>query len=830
MDYDFSKQIIKPIDIEEEMKKSFIAYAMATIVSRALPDVRDGLKPVHRRILYAMHELGLTPDKPHRKSVRIVGDVLGKYHPHGDSAVYDAMVRMAQDFSTRTLLVDGHGNFGSVDGDGAAAMRYTEARMSKPALELLRDIDKNTVDFVPNFDETQMQPSVLPSRFPNLLVNGSGGIAVGMATNIPPHNLAEVTNAVLAMIENPEITTEELMQHLPGPDFPTGAKIMGRGGILSAYRTGKGRVVMRAEAEIEELPNNRSRIIVTSLPYQVNKARQVEKIAELVQSKRLEGISDIRDESDRNGMRMVIDLKRDVNANVVLNYLYKHTQLQDTFGVNMLALVDGEPKVLTLKEVLSHYIAHQEDVVTRRTRFDLDRAEARAHIVEGLLKALDFIDAVIKLIRASQNDAEAKAGLMEKFELSEKQAQAILDMRLRRLTGLERTKLMDEYEGLREKIAYFQSILNDKGKLMALISEELTGISDKFADDRRTEICADFNDIDIEDLIQEEDMVITMTHLGYIKRLSSDTYKTQNRGGVGIKGLSARDEDFVEQILATSTHDWLLFFTNTGRVHRLKCWQIPEAGRQARGTAVINLLLLDPGEKVNTVIPLSEDLNDEGKYLILGTRKGIVKRTPLHEYQNLRNVGLRAINLQEDDELIGAHLTDGDCEIFMGTSAGQAIRFHEDDVRPMHRVATGVRGIKLKGDDYAVDMGIVDTDREILSICEKGYGKRTKFEEYRQQTRGGQGMRTIKVTDKTGKLVALKVVDDTNDLMLISSDGTVIRMEAGVISTMGRSTMGVKIMRLRGEDTVVAAEVVENEDVEDELLDDGSVEMDESDI
>ncbi len=816
MEFNLDNQIIKPINIEDELQKSFISYAMATIVSRALPDVRDGLKPVHRRILYSMHELGLTPDKQYRKSVRIVGDVLGKYHPHGDAAVYDAMVRMAQEFSTRYMLVDGHGNFGSVDGDGAAAMRYTEAKMSKVSLELLRDIDKNTVEFGPNFDETQTQPLVLPSRYPNLLVNGSSGIAVGMATNIPPHNLGETIAAAIAMIENPDIETEDLMEFLPGPDFPTGAKIMGRGGILSAYRTGRGRVIMRGDAVIEEYGNNRTRIIITSLPYQVNKARLVEKIAEQVQQKRVDGITDIRDESDRTGMRVVIELRRDVNANIVLNYLYKHTQLQDTFGVNMLALVDGEPKVLSLKDVLGHYIEHQKDVVTRRTQYELDKAEARAHIVEGLLKALDVIDEVIALIRASANDAEAKAGLMENFDLSERQAQAILDMRLRRLTGLERERLQNEHDELIRKMEYLRSILNNEGLLMKIISEEMKEIADRFSDERRTVIEVDYNDIDAEDLIQEEEMVITMTHLGYIKRLSSDTYTAQRRGGVGIKAQSAKDEDYVDHILATSTHDWLLFFTNFGRVHRLKCWQVPEAGRMARGTAVINLLMLDPGEKVNTVIPLAQDIEEEGKYLVLATKSGTIKRTPLEEYSNLKNVGLRAVNLVDDDELISAVLTDGTKDIYMASNEGYGIRFNENDVRAMHRVATGVRGIKLRDGDYAVDMGLVEEGKELLSITENGYGKRTIFDEYRQQNRGGMGIIAMRLNEKTGKMVGLKPVDDENDVMIISSDGTIIRMEASGITTIGRATQGVKVMRLRDKDKVVAFEVVEREDADDE--------------
>lgn len=822
MEFNFDNQTIKPINIEDEMKKSFISYAMATIVSRALPDVRDGLKPVHRRILYSMHELGMTPDKPHKKSVRIVGDVLGKFHPHGDTAVYDAMVRMAQPFSTRALLVDGHGNFGSVDGDSAAAMRYTEARMSKIALELLRDIDKDTVDFVPNFDESQMQPSVLPSRYPNLLVNGSSGIAVGMATNIPPHNLGEVISATIAMIENPDITTIELMQYIKGPDFPTGALIMGTGGILQAYETGRGKVIMRGESEIEEMANGKSRIIITSLPYQVNKSRLIEKMADLVNQRHIEGITDLRDESDRTGMRIVIELKRDVNSNIILNQLYKHTQLQDTFGINMLALVDDEPKLLGLKKVLGHYISHQRNVVTRRTKFNFNRAQKRAHIVEGLLIALDFIDAVIVLIRASKNDSEAKTGLMEKFKLSENQAQAILDMRLRRLTGLEKTRLLDEYARLKETMEYLSSILENDTKLMEVITSELSVISEKYADKRRTQMMIDYNDLNMEDLIQEEEMVVTITHLGYIKRLTSDTYRQQHRGGVGIKGLSARREDFVEKILVTSTHDWLYFFTDLGRVHRLKCWQLPEVSRTARGTAVVNLLQLSDGEKITTIIPFEKDMDIEGKFLVLATRNGVIKKTPLIEYQNLRNVGLRAVNLIDEDKLISAVLTDGTKDIYMGSRNGMAIRFSENDVRPMHRVVTGVRGIKLREGDVAVDMGLVDDDLKLLSITEKGYGKRTVFSEYRKQNRGGYGVITMNINQKTGKLVDLKPCSDDEDLMIISSDGTIIRIGIDSISTMGRSTQGVKVMKLRDNDTVVAAEVVskdETDDIEDTEID-----------
>jgi DNA gyrase subunit A len=806
---------VKPVNIEEEMKKSFISYAMATIISRALPDVRDGLKPVHRRILYAMHELGLTADKPHRKSVRIVGDVLGKYHPHGDVAVYDAMVRMAQDFSIRYMLVDGHGNFGSIDGDGAAAMRYTEARLAKIAHEMLRDIDKETVNFVPNFDETQMQPEVLPSRFPNLLVNGSSGIAVGMATNIPPHNLREVTAAVVALIDNPDITVEELMAHIPGPDFPTGALIMGRGGILEAYRTGRGRIVMRGKTHIEDMGGGRSRIVVTEIPYMVNKARLVEKIAELVQSRRLEGISDLREESDRTGMRIVIELKRDVNAGVVLNALYMHTQLQETFGVNMLALVNGEPRVMSLKQMLFHYLDHQKDVVTRRTKYELDRAQNRAHIIEGLLKALDFIDAVIALIRASKTVNEARDGLMERFELSEKQAQAILDMRLQRLTGLEQARLLEEYEGLRARIDYLTRVLADEGLLMGIIRQELLEITEKFGDDRRTQILDDPSDINMEALIQREAMVVTMTHAGYIKRLALDTYRSQRRGGRGVMGQGTREEDFVERILVTSTHDWLLFFTNTGRVHRLKCYQVPEAGRAARGMAVMNLLQLDPGEKVQTLLPLGEAFKTvQDMYLVLATRQGMIKRTPISELANLRNVGLKAIVLNDGDELIGACLTDGNQEIYMGSRSGMAIRFPENDIRPMHRVAMGVRGMRLRDGDAVVDMGLVDPSRELLAVSELGYGKRTPFDEYRVQSRGGYGIITMSITERTGPLVNLRAVSDEDDLMLISSDGTLIRMEARDISTFGRATQGVRLMRVRNGGTVVALAVIDQDEEE----------------
>ena len=813
MNYDLDLQTIKPVDIEKEMRTSFISYAMATIVSRALPDVKDGLKPVHRRILYAMHELGVTPDKPHRKSVRIVGDVLGKYHPHGDTAVYDAMVRMAQDFSTRYPLVDGHGNFGSVDGDGAAAMRYTEARMSRITLELLRDIDKETVDFGPNFDETLMQPLTLPCRFPNLLVNGSGGIAVGMATNIPPHNLREVVAGTIALMENPDMTVEELMEYIPGPDFPTGASIMGRAGIQQAYRTGRGRVIMRAKSEIEDIGRNRSRLVFTEIPYQVNKARLVEKIAELVQQKRLEGISDIREESDREGMRIVIDLKTDVNPSVVLNYLYKHTQLQETFGVIMLALVDGEPRILSLKQALVHYIEHQKDVVTRRPQYEYNPAEARAHILEGLRRALDVIDAGIATIRAARTGAEAKQNLMERFGFSEKQAQAILDMRLQRLTGLERDRLLEEYQGLQATMERLRSILADEGLLMGVIRQEMQEIADRFGDDRRTELLHDPADIDLDDIIQREEMVVTLTHGGYIKRTAADSYRTQNRGGVGVQGAGTRDADFVKQMLVSSTHDWLLAFTNTGRVHRLRCYQIPEAGRQARGLNIVNLLQLDPGEHVQAVVPLQELTSpDDGRYLIMATRGGVIKRTPLSEFINLKNVGLRAIRLGEGDELISAQLTDGQGDVILATRLGQSIRFAIEEVRPMHRDATGVMGIRLRDDDEAVDMDLVEEGKELLAITELGYGKRTPFDRYRTQNRGGMGMRAMSLSDKTGVLVALKVVSDDNDLMMISSDGTIIRIPATSVPTLGRDTQGVRIMRLREGDTLMSISATEHEE------------------
>ncbi len=805
-----------PIDIEEELKKSFISYAMAVIVSRALPDVRDGLKPVHRRILYSMVELGVTPDKPYRKSARIVGDCLGKYHPHGDSSVYDAMVRLAQDFSTRCLLVDGQGNFGSVDGDGAAAMRYTEARLTKLAMEMVADIEKETVDFYPNFDETLMQPAVLPSRFPNLLVNGSSGIAVGMATNIPPHNLGEVIDGTIHLIDNPDATNESLMGFIHGPDFPTGGIILGRAGIHEAYVTGRGRIVMRARTEIEAMANNRQRIVATEIPYMVNKARLIEKIAELVHEKRVDGISDIRDESDRTGMRIVIELKRDVNANVVLSTLYKHTQMQDTFGVNMLALVDGAPKILSLQHALRHYVEHQKDVVTRRTRYDLNKAEARAHILEGLLIALDHIDEVIRLIRASRTDNEAKDGLMANFGLSDRQAQAILDMRLRRLTGLEREKIQAEYEELQALIKHLMEVLADERLLMNIIKEELLEIKRKYADPRRTEITALDGEIDMLDLIQEEDMVVTLTHYGYVKRLPKATYRAQRRGGKGVTGATTREEDFVEQLYVTSTHDPVMFFTNRGRVYEKRCYEIPEAGRTARGTAIVNLLQLEGGEKVTAMLPVPEE-RVSGHYLIMATRKGLIKRTELSEFQNLRKNGLIAIVLREDDDLIAVALTDGTRDVFLGTEQGMAIRFAESDMRPIGRAAMGVKSIELDDGDSVVAMSILEDGAQVLSLTQLGYGKRTEIDEYRVQTRAGKGIKAMNLTDKTGLLAGQLLVHEGEDLLLITDDGTVIRTPVSAISVQGRNTQGVRIMRVDEGVKVVCVARAEPEDDDDEI-------------
>ncbi len=812
---------LMPLNIEDELKTSFISYAMAVIVSRALPDVRDGLKPVHRRILYSMQELGVTPDKPFRKSARIVGDVLGKYHPHGDSSVYDAMVRLAQDFATHYPLVEGQGNFGSVDGDGAAAMRYTEARLSKLSMEMVRDLDKETVDFYPNFDETLMQPAVLPCRFPNLLVNGSSGIAVGMATNIPPHNLGEVIDAVVCMLDNPECTVDDLMQYVKGPDFPSGGVILGRRGIYDAYHTGRGRIIVRAKSDIEEMPNNRQRIVITEIPYMVNKAKLIEKIADMVHEKTVEGISDIRDESDRVGMRIVIELKRDTNANVVLNTLYKHTQLQDTFGAIMLALVDGEPKILSLKQMIHHYIEHQEDVIRRRTKYDLDKAEARSHILEGLMVALDHIDEVIALIRASRTAQEAREGLMSRFALTERQAQAILDMRLQRLTGLERDKIEEEYAELQKQIAYFRQVLADEKLVFGIIKEEILEIKRKYADARKTEISSMEGEIDMLDLIDEEDMVVTMTHCGYVKRLPKDTYRAQKRGGKGIIGATTKEEDFVEQMYVTSTHDPIMFFTNRGRVYQLNCYELPEAGRMARGTAIVNLLQLDPGEKVTVMLPLPMK-KVEGHYLVMTTKKGVIKRTALDEFVNLRKSGLIALVLREDDDLISVDLTDGSYEMLLGTRNGMAIRFAETDIRAMGRNAMGVRAIDLSDDDEVVDVCPVFEDTKVLSITENGYGKRTDVEEYRLQNRGGKGIKAMNLTEKTGLLACQLLVHDSEDVILITDDGTVIRTPVADISVVGRNTQGVRLMRVGGESKVVCVAKTESEPEEEEIEAEGN--------
>ena len=811
---------LKPRDIEEELKTSFISYAMSVITSRALPDVRDGLKPVHRRILYSMVELGVTSDKPYRKSARIVGDVLGKYHPHGDSAVYDAMVRLAQPFNTRYMLVEGQGNFGSVDGDGAAAMRYTEARLSKLSMEMVRDLDKETVDFYPNFDETLMQPDVLPSRFPNLLVNGSAGIAVGMATNIPPHNLGEVVDAVVCMLDNPECTVDDLMQHIKGPDFPTGGVILGKRGIYDAYHEGRGKIITRAKSEIEEMHNGRQRIVVTEIPYQVNKARLIEKIAELVHDKRLEGISDIRDESDRSGMRIVIELKRDVNANVVLNYLYRHTQMQETFGAIMIALVDGTPKVLSLRQIIHHYIEHQESVITRRTQYDLDKALARSHILEGLLIALDNIDEVIALIRASADGNVARNGLMERFGLTEKQAQAILDMRLQRLTGLERERLEAEYAELEKQIAYYQAVLADEQLVRGIVKDEILEIKRKYADERRTEISALEGEIDMLDLVQEEDMVITMTHFGYVKRVSMSAYRAQKRGGKGVSAATTREEDYVEQMFVTSTHDQIMFFTNRGRVYQMWCYEIPEAGRAAKGTAIVNLLQLDGGEKVTAMVDVPEE-KLQGSYLIMATRQGTIKRTELSEFVNLRKSGLIAIVLREDDDLIGVALTDGRREVLLGTRDGMSIRFAETDLRPIGRNAVGVRGIELAEGDRVVAMSIVEEDTDVLAITENGYGKRTAIEEYRLQSRAGKGIKAMNLTDKTGGLAGQLLVRSDEDILIITDDGTIIRTPVDSVPLHGRATQGVRLMRVAEGSRIMSIERAEQEPEEDELIPEG---------
>ncbi|EQK40593.1 DNA gyrase, A subunit [[Clostridium] bifermentans ATCC 638] len=801
---------ILPIEIGHEMKKSYIDYAMSVIAGRALPDVRDGLKPVHRRILYSMSELNLTPDKPYRKSARIVGDVLGKYHPHGDTAVYFAMVRMAQDFSTRGLLVDGHGNFGSVDGDSPAAMRYTEARMSKLALELLRDIDKETVDFTPNFDESLKEPSVLPSRFPNLLVNGSNGIAVGMATSIPPHNLGEVIDATIHLIDNEDCSIEDLIQFVQGPDFPTAAIIMGKENIAEAYRTGRGKVKVRARAYIEELAKGKQQIVVTEIPYQVNKAKLVEKIAELVKDKKVEGISDLRDESNRDGMRVVIELKRDANANIVLNKLYKHSQMEDTFSIIMLALVNGEPKVLNLKQVLYHYVQHQKDVVTRRIKFDLNKAEARAHILEGLRIALDNLDEVIKLIRASKTTQEAKEGLINRFNLSDLQAQAILDMKLQRLTGLERDKIEAEYEELLKKINRLREILSDERLLMNVIKQELTIIKENYSDDRRTEIKHAEGEIDMRDLIENEEVAVTLTHFGYIKRMPIDTYKSQNRGGRGISALTTREEDFIKELITTHTHSRLLFFTNKGRVYRLNAYEIPEAKRQAKGTAIVNLLQLNSDEKIATMISIDD--NSESEFLLLTTKKGIVKKTKREEFKNINKSGLIAIGLREDDELIGVKVTDGSEDVILVTQGGMSIRFNENDIRHMGRTAMGVKGITLSNNDKVVSMNLCSEGTELLVVSGNGFGKRTSIEEYRSQIRAGKGIKTYNINDKTGEIVGAQMVNEDDEMMIINSNGVLIRLRVNEISLFGRVTSGVKLMKTDDEVNVVSIAKIEMEE------------------
>ncbi len=800
---------IHDIDLKKTMEKSYIDYAMSVIASRALPDVRDGLKPVQRRVLYSMIELNNGPDKPHRKCARIVGDTMGKYHPHGDSSIYGALVNMAQEWSTRYPLVDGHGNFGSVDGDGAAAMRYTEARLSRISMEMLADIGKDTVDFVPNFDETEKEPTVLPSRYPNLLVNGTSGIAVGMATNIPPHNLREVIGAVVKIIdnqveENRETTIDEVMDIIKGPDFPTGAEVLGKAGIDEAYRTGRGKIRVRAVSNIETMPNGKSRIIVTEIPYLVNKARLIEKIAELVKEKRVDGITDLRDESDRSGMRIVIELRRDVNANVVLNQLLKHTQLQDTFGVIMLALVNNQPKVLNLLEMLNYYLDHQKDVVTRRTRYDLNKAEERAHILEGLLIALDNIDEVIRIIRGSQTVQLAKQQLMERFGLSDAQSQAIVDMRLRALTGLERDKLENEYKELEVRIAELKAILADEKKLLGVIKEEIQVISDKYGDDRRTSIGFDEFDMSAEDLIPNDETIVAMTKLGYIKRMSKDNFKSQNRGGKGIKGMQTIDEDYIEDLILTKNHNYIMFFTNTGRVYRLKAYAIPEAGRTARGTAIVNLIQLLPGEKITAIISMKE--YDDEKFLFMATKNGMVKKTPMREYANVRKTGLQAIVLRENDELIEVKATDNERDIFMVTKFGKSIRFHETDVRVTGRVSMGVIGMNLDEGDEIVGMQMDSQGETLLVVSENGIGKRTEISEFPIQKRGGKGVLCYKIVEKTGCLVGAKLVHDDHDIMMITNEGIIIRISVKDISIIGRNTSGVKLMNIDpNSDTRIAS-------------------------
>ena len=835
---------IHEVDLKETMETSYIDYAMSVIASRALPDVKDGLKPVQRRVLYSMVELNNGPDKPHRKCARIVGDTMGKFHPHGDSSIYGALVNMAQEWNTRYPLVDGHGNFGSEDGDGAAAMRYTEARLSKISMEMVADINKDTVEFTPNFDETEKEPSVLPSRYPNLLVNGTSGIAVGMATNIPPHNLTETINAIVKIIdnkveENRDTTIEEIMEIIKGPDFPTGATILGRKDIEQAYRTGRGKIKTRAVSEIETMDNGKSRIIVTELPYMVNKAKLVEKIASLVKEKKVDGITDLRDESDQEGTRVVIEVRRDANANVILNQLYKHTQLQDSFGVIMLALVDGEPKVLNLLQMLDEYLKHQKDVVTRRTKFELNKAEERAHIIKGLLIALDNIDEVIKIIRGSRTTADAKKNLIERFGLSDAQSQAIVDMRLRQLTGLAREDLEAEYADLMAKIDYLKSILADENKLLTVIKEEIEVIRDKFGDDRRTKIGINVGDLSDEDLIPEEDTVVAMTNLGYIKRMTVDNFKSQNRGGKGIKGMQTIDKDFMKDMFMVSTHDYILFLTNTGRIYKLKCYEIPEAGRTARGMAIVNLLQLQPGEKISAMVKMKEF--EEDKYLIMATKKGTIKKTPIMAYTNIRKSGIQAITLREDDELIDVNISDNNDNIMLITKKGQGIKFRETDVRETGRSAMGVRGIELNQDDEVISMQLESHGECVLIVSANGMGKRTPFTDFKLQNRGGKGVKCYKISDKTGEVVGAKAVNDGNEIMMITNEGIVIRMFVDDISILGRVTLGVKLMNTGDKDDIVVASITKvKESVteadaleaarlseENETLDEGSEELSE---
>ena len=824
MDDDKIFDKISEVGLKKTMERSYIDYAMSVIAARALPDVRDGLKPVQRRILHSMIELNNGPDKPHRKCARIVGDTMGKYHPHGDSSIYDALVKLAQDWNTRYPLVDGHGNFGSEDGDGAAAMRYTEARLSKISMEMLADINKDTVDFVPNFDETEKEPTVLPSRFPNLLVNGTTGIAVGMATNIPPHNLKEVIGATVKIIDNRieedrETSIDEIMQIIKGPDFPMGAEILGRRGIEEAYRTGRGKIKVRAVTDIEAMPNGKHKIVVTELPYMVNKALLIQKIVELVKTKRVEGITDVRDESSREGIRVVIELKKDTNANVLLNQLYKHTQLQDTFGVNMLALVDGVPKILNISQMLGYYLKHQEDVVTRRTKYDLNKAEERAHILKGLLIALDNIDEVINIIRSSKSVQDAKNSLIERFGLTEIQAQAIVDMRLRALTGLEREKLEAEYKELMDKISYLKAILADEKKLLGVIKDELLVISQKYGDERRTALGRDVDEVTDEELIERENIVITMTKLGYIKRMPEDIFKAQNRGGKGIRGMQTIDEDYIESMIVTTTHNYLMFFTNTGRVYRLKGYEVPEAGRTARGVAIVNLLQLQAGEKITAVIPLKS--YEDGKYLFMATRNGMVKKTDISEYQNVRKTGLTAIVLRDNDELIEVKATNREDDIFLITKKGMTIRFNEKDVRQTGRTSMGVKGIHLGKDDIVISMQMSSQGEKILLVTENGMGKRTLISEFNVQNRGGKGVKCYKITDKTGDLVGAKIVTDENDIMIITTEGIIIRTSCEGISTLGRVTSGVKVINLNYDNNVKVASMTE---VQKEEFDDESPE------